>query len=210
MWVASWVDYTSAPWKWSDSTRKSHRGGARRRSRQRIALSVVVRSRLASGGWAPVDRSTLRTGEDGAWTIGDVALFRMVNGMPLPKGRHLRHGAGGGRRARCGPNARTRRATAKGSGAGRCWFRAARGQASSVEERFLDPGEPVVEFRQRRASLRWKPNWPPGMIHVAVAVPTVRSAGGRSGGARVDQSGPAGDDRGTRGGRRSADGGKAR
>jgi sulfide:quinone oxidoreductase len=107
---------------------------------------VLVDAGLAGAdGWVKVDRSTLETGHQGVWAIGDCTGIGLSNGMPLPKAGLFAQREGEVVAARVAANLRGDVAVDAFDGSGACFLEMGGDEASMVRGNFFaDP--PAVEL----------------------------------------------------------------
>jgi sulfide:quinone oxidoreductase len=108
---------------------------------------VAVDAGLAEGGgWVKVDPSTLETGVDGVWAVGDCVAIPLATGQPLPKAGVFAEREGIVVAERIAARSADRAPTATFDGEGLCWLEVGGGEARAVRGRFLAPGGPDIEL----------------------------------------------------------------
>jgi sulfide:quinone oxidoreductase len=115
---------------------------------------VLVQAGLADeGGWVKVDPSTLETGVDGVWALGDCTAIPLASGQPLPRAGVLAEAEGRvvAERIAAGFNGIPPEATFAGEGA--CYLEIGGGEAMMVKGRFLAEPAPDVELMGPSAQL---------------------------------------------------------
>lgn len=108
---------------------------------------VLVDAGLAEeGGWVKVDPSTLETGTEGVWAVGDCTAIPLASGQPLPRAGVLAEAEGRvvAERIVAGFNGISPEATFAGEGA--CYLEIGGGEAMMVRGRFLAQPAPEVEL----------------------------------------------------------------
>lgn len=115
---------------------------------------VLVDAGLApAGGWVKVDRSTLETGHEQVYAIGDATAIPLANGMPLPKAGLFAQQEGEAVAARIAARLRGDEPLATFDGRGACFMEMGDGLASTISGDFYaDP--PAVELSEPSAELR--------------------------------------------------------
>lgn len=116
---------------------------------------TLVRDSMLGGetGFVPVDRSTLATGADGVFAIGDVTSIPVAGGKFLPKAGVFAHEQAGvvARRIAADLGRRVPVATFDGNGA--CFLELGDGVAAYATGDFY--AEPAPEIRLRNPGRRW-------------------------------------------------------
>jgi sulfide:quinone oxidoreductase len=106
----------------------------------------VALANLSELGWIPVHSRTLTGPADGVWALGDVALLKLANDLPLPKAAVF---AIGQAEAVADGVARSLGQDAPEpwfTGEGHCWIEIGGGKAAKGVGSFLEPSGPVVEL----------------------------------------------------------------
>lgn len=108
---------------------------------------VLVGAGLADeSGWVKVDPSTLETGVQGVWALGDCTAIPLASGQPLPRAGVLAEAEGRvvAERIAAGFNGIRPEGTFAGEGA--CYLETGGGEAMMVKGRFLAEPAPDVEL----------------------------------------------------------------
>lgn len=107
--------------------------------------AVVARSGLAvDGPWITVDPTTLRTGVEGIYAVGDVINIPLANGMPLPKAGVLAEGQAKVAAAAIAAEITGESRPSAYDGQGYCFIEVGGDQAAMVVGEFLAAPAPKV------------------------------------------------------------------
>lgn len=118
------------------------------------APGVVQQSALAgASGFVPVDGTTLATGADGVFAIGDVTAIPIAGGKMLPKAGVFAHREAGVVAHRITDELAGRSPTATFDGAGACFVELGDGRAAYATGVFYGDDGPNIRLRQ--PARRW-------------------------------------------------------
>ena len=116
--------------------------------------AILVEAGLAAaGGWVSVDRSTLETGHEQVYAIGDATAIPLANGMPLPKAGLFAEKEGEVVAARIAARLRGEDPTSTFDGQGACFVEMGEGTDSMISgDFFADP--PLVSLSKPSTAQR--------------------------------------------------------